>query len=199
MKREFSRDVVDLAISRPRKFKDVAICVVYNVTYELLDERGEMTRMETVRETGEPITREDAERLGILAVWDCYERLEGAVRQTFVEADERLRAELKAKKEPAQEQDRKTVYIVEFIEVEFGERPQGYRCFASYADAEVRARNVMADQVEGHYYGPRKPLRIMAIPLDALPPAAQHKLLRTGVAHTDDSWHPPAHLLRAAE
>lgn len=86
----------------------------------------------------------------------------------------------------------KTAYVVEYVEVEFGQRPEGFVCFLSHEDAVARAkRDSEANDASGGYYcGPVRPVLVTPIPWDQLPGKVASQLLRDGIGFTDRTWRP---------
>jgi hypothetical protein len=102
----------------------------------------------------------------------------------------------------------KTVYIVEWIEVEFGQRPEGYRVFTDievefgqrpegyrvFTDKGDCMRETRKDSQEGAYsggyIGPARPLCYYEVPLACFPKEVQKTLRENGRSHTKNYWEP---------
>jgi len=91
----------------------------------------------------------------------------------------------------------KIVYGVEWIEVEFGQRSEGYalfldkdECIRSTKRSSQRGPYPSGSPVRGGYYGPVRPLSYVEIPFDSLEPEDKKKLRKTGYAHTANRWSP---------
>jgi hypothetical protein len=84
-----------------------------------------------------------------------------------------------------------TAFVVEYIEVEFGERPEGYVCFLTFGEAIARAtRDAQSGGWEGGYCGPRKPIVVQPIPWSDLPKKAAAELLQNRIGFTERTWRP---------
>lgn len=87
----------------------------------------------------------------------------------------------------------KVVYAVEWIEVEFGSRPEGYKLFL---DKELCVETTKKDSQKGPgadgYFGPVRPLRCVEVPYDSLEDDLKTKFLmsETGFVWTDNNWSP---------
>jgi len=85
----------------------------------------------------------------------------------------------------------KVVYGVPWIEVEFGQRDEGWalfmdkkRCFKETKEAFDRG------PYEGGYCGPERPLVAYEIPFDSLDAKLQKSIKKDGKVHTDNHWAP---------
>lgn len=85
----------------------------------------------------------------------------------------------------------KVVYAVEWIEVEFGSRPEGYKLFL---DKDVCIRQTKEDSrngpYDGGYLGPVRSLMYIEVPFDSLEDDLKKKLLEKGTTFTDNNWGP---------
>lgn len=87
----------------------------------------------------------------------------------------------------------KTVYGVRWIEVEFGQRPEGWKL---YLDKDECAKDTQRGSKDGAYpggggyLGPERPLRMYEIPFDSLPEDVQERLGDSGSTWTENRWEP---------
>lgn len=82
-------------------------------------------------------------------------------------------------------------FAVEYIEVEFGERPEGYVCFLSAEEAWKRATaDAETGRWEGGYCGPRQPIGVQVVPWADLPENVAAEVLQKGVGFTERTWRP---------
>ncbi len=85
------------------------------------------------------------------------------------------------------------VFAVEWIEVEFGQRAEGYRVFK---DLELCKRSTLASSdkgaYEGGYCGPRRPLHYFEVPASALDAVDLDMLSKPGTTFvcTHERWEP---------
>ena len=87
----------------------------------------------------------------------------------------------------------KVVYGVEWIEVEWGQRSEGYALFLDENDciASTRKSSERGPYPSGGgYLGPVRPLEYYEIPFDSLEPEYKKKLKKTGSCHTENRWRP---------
>jgi len=87
----------------------------------------------------------------------------------------------------------KVCYGTPYIEVEFGQRDEGWMlyltekdCIASTKDASVKG----VYSGGGGYYGPVRPLHYYEIPLAALDTSLKKNLKERNYTHTDNRWTP---------
>ena len=84
-------------------------------------------------------------------------------------------------------------FAVEIIEVDFGERSEGW---SIYRNRQTCIRNTRAGSERGAYgggggyYGPRRPLCYYEVPVESLPKDIQERLKKHSKAHTENSWWP---------
>lgn len=87
----------------------------------------------------------------------------------------------------------KVVYAVEFIEIDFGQRDEGY---SLYLDKDVCIASTKKSSQAGPYsggggyYGPVRPLCYVEVPFDSLEPEYKKQLRKTGSCHTANRWSP---------
>lgn len=85
----------------------------------------------------------------------------------------------------------KIVYGVSWIEVEFGQRPEGYSLFLDkekcIADTKKASEN---GPYPGGYCGPVRPLHYVEIPFDSLEEKVQIVLNAKRECCTDNFWQP---------
>lgn len=85
-------------------------------------------------------------------------------------------------------------YGVQWIEVEFGQRDEGYKLFVSLKQAKERSEeDTKAGHYQGGYCGPEKPLTIYEIPVDCLPDKLKRYIEAapdTGSIFSDNHWQP---------
>lgn len=98
---------------------------------------------------------------------------------------------MSAAKKQAKTSTLEIVYGVPWIEVEFGERDEGWalyldksECFNQTKEASARGSG------GGSYCGPERPLYATEIPFDSLEPEYQKQLRAGGRSHTDNRWSP---------
>lgn len=88
----------------------------------------------------------------------------------------------------------KTVYGVQWIEVEFGQRYEGWSLYLDKEECiKETQRGSREGPYEGGYLGPERPLRMYEIPFDSLDKETQLRLKAKsskGQAHTGNSWQP---------
>lgn len=92
-----------------------------------------------------------------------------------------------------EKKEMRVVYGVEWIEVEFGQRPEGYvlfldvnRCIKDTKKASDNGRYSGG----GGYCGPVRPLSYVEIPFDSLDKELQERLEKSGKAGTSNYWTP---------
>jgi hypothetical protein len=85
----------------------------------------------------------------------------------------------------------KVVYAVPWIEVDFGERDEGYKLFL---DKDRCVAETKKDSREGAgggcYIGPVRPLYYVEVPFNSLEDSLKRGLKKHGSAHTSDHWQP---------
>jgi hypothetical protein len=87
----------------------------------------------------------------------------------------------------------KVVYAVEWIEVEWGQRSEGYRLFLDEKDciASTKKSSERGPYPSGGgYLGPVRPLVYVEVPFDSLEPEYKKQLKKTGSCHTENRWRP---------
>lgn len=85
----------------------------------------------------------------------------------------------------------KIVYGVEYIEVEFGQRPFGWHLYLDKTECHNKTKKASdSGRYCGGYLGPIRPLDSFEIPFASLSKKIQRQLTKTGHYHTDDSWKP---------
>ncbi len=88
----------------------------------------------------------------------------------------------------------KTVYGVQWIEIEFGERDEGMRLYLNKEQciAEAKADSEKGWCGHGQYVGPERPIGYYEIPFDSLGDELKEALNKSkkGVAHTENRWSP---------
>lgn len=84
------------------------------------------------------------------------------------------------------------VYAVEYIEVEFGQRAEGYKLYL-FKDECIKGIHSSSDSGTyggGGYYGPVRPLCYTEIPFDCIDEEFKHQLRVKHVCYTHNSWAP---------
>lgn len=88
----------------------------------------------------------------------------------------------------------KVAYFAQWIEVEFGQRPEGGYCALSQEILEKKVReSSKRGAYSGGYIGPERPLRLYEVPFDVLEPEVKAKLLASPevcVRTINDFWTP---------
>jgi len=85
----------------------------------------------------------------------------------------------------------KIVYAVSYIEVEFGQRDEGYRLYTDVNECIKKTKEASARGSCGEgYYGPERPLYYVEVPYDSLEKELQTKFLESDVVHTTERWQP---------
>ena len=98
-----------------------------------------------------------------------------------------------AKRAVAEKAGLKVVYGVPWIEVEFGQRPEGWVLFL---DKEQCIKDTKAASERGPYEGgggycgPERPLAYTEIPFDSLEEEYQERLEENGKTFTSNYWSP---------
>lgn len=85
------------------------------------------------------------------------------------------------------------IYGVRWIEVEFGERDEGWSLFVDLKRCIRETKKYSKSgpyEGGGGYLGPERPLRYYEIPLNGLTPNVIKDLKTNGKAHTENRWHP---------
>lgn len=84
-----------------------------------------------------------------------------------------------------------TVFGTPWIEVEFGQRPEGWKLYKDRAKAiEDTHRASREGPYDGGYIGPERPLRLYEIPFDCLDDDTKAKLRKADTAFTSNYWTP---------
>ena len=86
----------------------------------------------------------------------------------------------------------KIVYAVPYIEVEFGQRDEGYKLYLDKARCvfETKKSSNNGASSDG-YFGPVRPLRYVEVPFDSLEQEYKDKLNNeNGVCWTENDWRP---------
>ncbi len=85
------------------------------------------------------------------------------------------------------------IYAVQWIEVEFGQRPEGWALFTDVdrciSETKKSCKNGRYAE-DGGYYGPVKPLRYHEIPVEGLTESVINDLKSEGKAITENEWSP---------
>lgn len=85
------------------------------------------------------------------------------------------------------------VYGVEWIEVEFGQRPEGWALFTDLKTC-IRETKKASERGPyeggGGYLGPERPLYYYELPVEGLKEEYLEALVEKGRAHTDNYWGP---------
>ena len=85
----------------------------------------------------------------------------------------------------------KVVFGVQWIEIEFGQRLEGWSLFTNAEECVERTKEASAKgPYPGGYIGPERPLRMYEIPFDSLDKETQKDLKKKGTAHTANNWQP---------
>ena len=86
-----------------------------------------------------------------------------------------------------------TVYAVQYIEVEFGQRDEGYKVYSNLDECikqtEEDSRNG-AYEGGGGYFGPERPLYYYEVPIDCLDDEDKKAVIYKGRCFTDRRWQP---------
>lgn len=83
------------------------------------------------------------------------------------------------------------VYGVQHIEVEFGQRCEGWALFADSDECVKRTKQASKDGVyDGGYLGPERPLHYYEIPFDSLEEHMQTAIDEMGYSGTRNNWQP---------
>ncbi len=86
----------------------------------------------------------------------------------------------------------KVVYAVEYIEVDFGQRSEGYSLYTNLEDCKQDTKkSSFAGSGSGSYWGPVRPLSCVEVPWDSLDKKLQKALKLNGKTHTENNWSPP--------
>jgi len=85
----------------------------------------------------------------------------------------------------------KICYAVQWIEVEFGQRDEGFALFVDLEKCIVSTKesSERGSSPEG-YFGPVRSLQYIEVPFDSLEKELQDKLNEKGTAHTGNRWRP---------
>lgn len=85
----------------------------------------------------------------------------------------------------------KIVYAVNWIEVEFGQRNEGYHLYLDKADCIKSTKEASARGCyEGGYYGPERPLIYVEVPWACLDAKHKKALKTKGSTTTANNWKP---------
>lgn len=88
----------------------------------------------------------------------------------------------------------KIVYAVPWIEVEFGQRPEGYSIFTDLKDCikKTLAASKRGASPSGMYCGPERPLHYYEVPFEVLEDGVKEKLAMFNAtkAHSSNCWSP---------
>ncbi len=85
----------------------------------------------------------------------------------------------------------RTVFGVQWVEVEFGERDEGWNLFADRDVCIQRTKDASARGVyDGGYIGPERPLRVYEIPFDCLTDKMKDSINENGWCGTPNNWRP---------
>ena len=87
----------------------------------------------------------------------------------------------------------KIVYAVEYIEIDFGSRPEGYSLYLDKDECTERTKKSSESGSYGDgggYYGPVRPLVYVEVPWDSLEEELQTQLTEKNRAHTSNRWSP---------
>jgi hypothetical protein len=85
----------------------------------------------------------------------------------------------------------KVVYVVEWIEVEFGQRSAGWSVFLDKERCmKDTRRDSAAGGYDGGYIGPVRPLCFFEVPYSEIPESAKRTLRKKGVCSMDEDWKP---------
>ncbi len=85
----------------------------------------------------------------------------------------------------------KTVFGVQWVEVEFGERPEGWYIFLDKDTCIEATRKASREgEYSGGYLGPARPLVFYEIPYSCLDTTMKAQLRKTGKASSSNFWRP---------
>jgi hypothetical protein len=85
----------------------------------------------------------------------------------------------------------KTVFGVRWIEVEFGQRDEGWALYTDKDRCVEATKKASQDGTyAGGYMGPERPLRMYEIPFDCLDEDMRKSLKKSGHAWTPNHWNP---------
>ena len=87
--------------------------------------------------------------------------------------------------------DPEVVYAVQWIEVDFGQRDEGFKLFVS-KDECIRSTKKSSEEGPGGggYYGPVRPEQYCEVPFSCLEDELKDSIRQKGVAWTENSWRP---------
>ena len=84
------------------------------------------------------------------------------------------------------------VYAVEWVEVEFGQCPEGYKLFLFENECVTQTlKDISNGSYQGGYCGPARPTSYIKVPFNCLSQKTQHRLRLHFVTLTDKYWEPP--------
>ena len=113
---------------------------------------------------------------------ECYKRAIDFIRWSGL-------TDIKPKPEPRELGEH--VYGVRWIEVEFGQRDEGWALYVDLDECKESTKKASANGVgEGGYYGPERPLKYYEIPLASLTEDQVENLRFFGFHRTDRKWSP---------
>ena len=101
--------------------------------------------------------------------------------------------EIDAELQSRTKQSIKIIYGVEWIESEFGQRPEGYLLFLDLKDCinkTIEASRKGPYKDGGGYLGPVRPLYYVEIPFDSLDEDLKTQLVENGTTFTPNRWEP---------
>ena len=82
-------------------------------------------------------------------------------------------------------------FAVPYIEVEFGQRSEGYKIYLKREKCVSETNRLSKDGVyPGGYLGPERPLHYFEIPIDSLDGLQKDNLFLDGEIHTKNDWYP---------
>lgn len=86
----------------------------------------------------------------------------------------------------------KIVYAVPYIEVEFGQRDEGYKLYLDKARCTFETKEMSRNGPHaGGYFGPARSLCYVEVPFDSLEQEYKDKLNNeNGVCWTENNWKP---------
>lgn len=87
--------------------------------------------------------------------------------------------------------DPEVIYAVKWIEVEFGQRDEGYQLFVSKDECIRRTKESSAKGYgSGSYLGPVRPESYVEVPFSCLEDELKDSLRQKGVTWTHNHWSP---------
>lgn len=89
------------------------------------------------------------------------------------------------------DEEMKVVYGIKWIEVEFGQRDEGWRIYKSIRKAKKEgSKDSAAGAYSGGYIGPERPVTVYEIPVECLKSSDAKKPEDSSFIHTDNDWKP---------